>query len=612
MKKSTHILLLSVSFSAILLSFIFLYFNMIGLEPAFYKAFFTDMVSWGVVPQVLIVSLLASWFIASRSREYSGLSIALMPAWFLWGVLLCQRNFFSILIFIALAMICFWRTAAFCGWNFPPVIKKRTIPEFVYLAALLGCAWGIYMQIESFSRLWFTFTDWTEYYQGYLMTVPECLKGRFWRILYNSGHFNPLPNLLISPVIALLPFPQTLFVLNSVFLYAAVPLAYAVARQCGIRRFPAGLLAVALMFHFTMPNLNLSLFYGFHPIVMFPMLLFLFFLFYRKGNRTGMNIMFVLTLLLQETTAVFWFGWGLFLLLRKQYLKSVSLMCFSCIWFAFVVKVIMPAAKSGLNFIPRDANRYIQTFHYGEMGSSISGILLSPLTNPGMFFSRLFSPLNFYFILTLLLAFFPLALASWKLLFCAIPLLTGLFLMGGSDALNISMWYQTEIYTILVLAMFSGFMILRRKKIPMPGLPAMNPLRTANAAIYACVLGMFLCGLFFGRLPFGKYSFSRIQERPLVTKQIQEIKNRLGSKNDFILVTPQIRIHFFQHYSTENIMRVKPPFNAQYILLHLDDLHVDYAKNQALSEYMRKNPDYVMIYEYKERGCNLELYRRGK
>ena len=26
--------------------------------------------------------------------------------------------------------------------------------------------------------------------------------------LYNSGHFNPLPNILISPIIALLPFPQ--------------------------------------------------------------------------------------------------------------------------------------------------------------------------------------------------------------------------------------------------------------------------------------------------------------------------------------------------------------------------------------------------------------------
>ena len=341
---------------------------------------------------------------------------------------------------------------------------------------------------------------------------------------------------------------------------------------------------------------------------MFPFLLLLFFIFFRKGNRVGTTIMFILTLLLQETVAVFWFGWGLFLFLKKQYLKAVSLMCFSCIWFAFVVKIVMPAAKTGLHFIPRDANRYIQTFHYGEMGSSISGLLLSPFTDPGMFFGRLFSPLNFYFILTLLLAFFPLALASWKLLFCAVPLLIGLFLMGGCDALNISMWYQTEIFTILVLAMISGFMILRRKKVPMPGLPKMDPLRIANGAIYACVFGMFLSGAFFGRLPVGKYSFSRIQERPVVTKQIQEIKNRLGSKKDLLLVTPQIRIHFFQHYRTENIMQLKAPFKAPFILLHLDDLHVDYAKNQELSEFMRNNSDYVLIYEHKERGCNLELY----
>lgn len=610
MKKPIQILLLTGSFSAVFLSFIFLYFNMIGLEPAFYKAFFKGMISWSVVPQILVISLLAAWMTASRFRGSAGLSIALLPAWLLWGIPFFPLSFFSILIFIFLSMICLWRAAALGGWSFPAVIRERTVPMIVIPAALIGCLWGIYMQTESFDRLWFTFTDWTEYYQGYLMTVPECLKGRFWRILYNSGHFNPLPNILISPVIALLPFPQTLFALNSIFIYAAVPLAYAAARQCGIRRFPAGLLAMALMFHFTMPNLNLSLFYGFHPIVMFPMLLLLFFLFYRKGNRTGMNIMFILTLLLQETTAVFWFGWGLFLFLKKQYLKAVSLMCFSCIWFAFIVKLVMPAAKRGLHFIPRDADRYIQTFHYGGMGNSISEILFSPFTDPGIFFSRLFSPLNFYFILTLLLAFFPLALASWKLLFCAFPLLIGLFLMGGCDALNISMWYQTEIYTILVLAMISGYTILRRTRIPFPGIRTMKPPRIANGAVYACVLGMLLCGLFFGRLPFGKYSFSRIQERPDVMKQIQEIKNKLGSKKDLLLVTPQIRIHFFQHYRTENIMRMKPPFKAPFVLLHLDDLHVDYAKNQALSESMRKDPDYMMIYECRERGCNLELYAR--
>ena len=75
----------------------------------------------------------------------------------------------------------------------------------------------------------------------------------------------------------------------------------------------------------------------------------------------------------------------------------------------------------------------------------------------------------------------------------------------------------------------------------------------------------------------------------------------------------EVFFHIFNDlYQNGKQIILKPPFNAPFILLHLDDLHVDYAKNQALSEYMRNNPDYILIYEYKERGCNLELYRRRK
>lgn len=613
MRKLLPCLLMTGSLGAILISFVFVYFNMIGLEPAFYKAFFTDLVSFSVVPQLLAVSFLISGVTVLKKERLSGeLAKALLPGWLFWGLFLFPLCFTSILVFLFLFMICVWRTALVCKWTFPAVRNRFTVPAAVTICAIAGCLWGIHMQFESYDRLWFTLTDWTEYYFGYRKIAGDPLNLLLW--LYNAGHFNPLPNLILTPILAMFPDPRTLFVLNSFFLYLTIPLWYLLARELGMRRFPAGLLAILLMFHFTIPNLNLSLFYGFHPIVLFPAILTGFFLFYRKGNRTGCAVMFVLSLLLQETTAVFWCGWALFLILKRHWWKGILLAAFSCAWFAFTVKVISPRVKKILYNMPDAWNdNYVQTFHYGQIGNSISEILLSPLTRTAVFFEQLTSPLNFYFIAVLLLGFFPLALAEPFLLVTAIPLLTGLFLMGGSDALNISMWYQTEIFTILAIATAAGYWRFRRKGMALSplflgALPGRNRRRDASSAIFAVAAGLLLCGLFFGRLPIGKYAFSRIQERPDCTEIITTIR-QLVPPGQRLLGTKQMLMHFLDR-PIGNIMDAKPPFNAPYVLLYLDDLHVDFERNQALFEILRSDSRYKLIFQHREKGCNVELYQK--
>ena len=613
MRKLSACVLLTGSLSAILISLVFLYFNMIGLEPAFYKAFFTDLVSFSVVPQLLVVAFLVSGVTVLKTGAFSGkLAKALLPGWLLWGLFAFPFCFTSILVFLFLFMICVWRIALVCGWNLPAVRNRFTMPVVVGCFALAGCLWGIYMQFESYDRLWFTFTDWTEYYIGYLGIVHDPWNALRW--LYNAGHFNPLPNLLISPILALFPGPRTLFILNSIFIYLTIPLWYLLARELGMRRFSAGMLAVLLMFHFTIPNLNLSLFYGFHPIVMFPAIVMLFYYFCRKGNRTGTAVMFLLSLLLQETTAVFWCGWALLLLLKRKYWQGILLGIFSCGWFAFTVKVVSPVVKKMLYGMPDSWNaNYVQTFHYGELGNSISEILLAPLTKTSVFFSQLMSPLNFYFVAVLLLAFFPLALAEPFLLVTALPLLAGLFLMGGSDALNISMWYQTEIFTILTLATAAGYWRFLRKGSPvssvfLAGLPERTARRAARAAVFAVAAGLLSCGLFFGRLPVGKYAFSRIQERPDCTEIIARVK-QLVPPDQCMLGTKQMLMHFLDR-PIGNIMDAEPPFDAPYLLLYLDDLHVDFERNSALFERLRNDRRYKLIFEHREKGCNVELYQK--
>ena len=100
MRKFSACVLLTGSLSAILISFVFLYFNMIGLEPAFYKAFFTDLVSFSVVPQLLVVAFLVSVVMVLKRDTLAGkLAKALLPGWLLWGILAFPLCFSSILIF---------------------------------------------------------------------------------------------------------------------------------------------------------------------------------------------------------------------------------------------------------------------------------------------------------------------------------------------------------------------------------------------------------------------------------------------------------------------------------------------------------------------------------
>lgn len=57
-------------------------------------------------------------------------------------------------------------------------------------------------------------------------------------------------------------------------------------------------------------------------------------------------------------------------------------------------------------------------------------------------------------------------------------------------------------------------------------------------------------------------------------------------------------------------MHAAPPFHAPYLLLYLDDLHVDFERNSALFEMLRNDRRYKLIFEHREKGCNVELYRK--
>ena len=125
--------------------------------------------------------------------------------------------------------------------------------------------------------------------------------------------------------------------------------------------------------------------------------------------------------------------------------------------------------------------------------------------------------------------------------------------------------------------------------------------------MFAALAGMVLCGVFFGRLPVGKYAFGRIQERPDCSELIAEIKSKMPP-DAFVLTNRQMQIHFIGR--SGNIMDAAEPYRADYVLTYLDDLHVDFEKNRALYERMKLDPGYEAILTHEVRGYNLILYRK--
>jgi len=80
---------LSGSIAALLSSFVLLYFNMIGLEPAFFKAFYTDLIPHAAIVPLTLLSLLGGFIVQRKTEERSSaVARAMAPAWLLFPLLL--------------------------------------------------------------------------------------------------------------------------------------------------------------------------------------------------------------------------------------------------------------------------------------------------------------------------------------------------------------------------------------------------------------------------------------------------------------------------------------------------------------------------------------------
>ncbi|WP_419643716.1 DUF2079 domain-containing protein, partial [Victivallis vadensis] len=284
----------------------------------------------------------------------------------------------------------------------PPLLqppKTGLLPVCLLLAA--GIAWSCYMQFHAYRALYLLYHDWGEYATDYLKLIREPDRSLI-HYFVTGGHWNPLMTNVMTLALRIFPAPETIFFLNSLLIYSLVPLIYWFARTLKLPVATALFFALAVLLNPVVSNQSLSLFYGYHPINALPSLLTLFFISKKRGNRAGMLLFFLLTLLVQETVTVLWFGYALLLIAQKRWKSGLILAAGMVLLFLLLSKFVIPAAA--------ETTAYTQMFHYHQLGDSIGEVLLSPFLRPRVFWSTLFALNNFDFLLCLTLPFFFLLL----------------------------------------------------------------------------------------------------------------------------------------------------------------------------------------------------------
>ncbi len=392
-----------------------------------------------------------------------------------------------------------------------PALSSRGGLIFSLLLAAAGCLWGFHMQKCAYERFFLYYSDWGIYAEHYLkLAFSGTATLHDW--LVAGGHWNGAVTLLMTAALRLFPAPETVFLLNSAMIYSAVPLIYLLGRE--LKLPPAAAAAFSVLFFFTpvVSNQSLSLFYGFHPINLLPSCFLLFFLFREQKRHLAAVLIALLTLCIQETATIFWFGYALVLAAERKFLRACLLAGAMVLLFYCLSHWVIPAeaAASGEN--------YTQMFHYTQLGNTPLEVLLSPILRPGAFWRTLLAPNNLEFVLFLTLPFFFFLRRSPKLLLAGLPLLAGVCLQSSRDLQNTVLQYGVELNCLTVTAAVFGA----------GKLFAAQDRRRLFGAFAAAIFGVFALYLLTGRSAIlGKYPFSVIAERPESGEVIDYLKSSL-------------------------------------------------------------------------------------
>ncbi len=439
---------------------------------------------------------------------------------------------------------------------------------------LAGVWWGFHMQTHAYRAVYLLYQDWGEYATDYLRILQEPDLPLI-RHFVTAGHWNPLPTCIMPLLLWVYPAPETIFFINSLLIYSQIFLFYLLGRSMRLPEATSLFFALTALFNPVISNQPLSLFYSYHPINLLPPLLILFFLFRERQNRIGMALIFPLTLLVQETVTILWFGFGLYQLFRRRW-RSGTLLCVTMpLLFLAISCWIIPAAAT--------TEQYTQMFHFSQLGGTMTEVALSPVLNPRAFWGTLFEVNNLDFLLALtlpLLFFLP---RNPALLLTALPLAAGVCLQSSRQMQNVGLQYGVEINTLIFLTAIADCALLFRE----------GDRKRVYGALLAALFGTASLYFFMGKsIGLGKYSYAPVAGLPEAEKPVAFLKEKIAPGST-LLASSKIRSQFVFGYRSRPLHATPEP--GDFLLIDLNDSNRSPAELERLRVEIAGNPKMVPI-----------------
>jgi uncharacterized membrane protein len=336
---------------------------------------------------------------------------------------------------------------------------------------------------------------------------------------YMGDHFS-LIIVFISAIYKIFPSFLTLYILQSLAVVIAVfgifKLAFLILKNA-----KQGLL-IAIIFSLYIPISGLYLF-DWHPITYaLPLLVWAIYYYFKKRNWISL-ILFFFASLCKEDVNVFIFGFGLFLLLRKEKLGFVYFV-YGALMSYLTLFVFIPYFRNG----PSDT-----LLRYGYLGSNLSEIIKTLITNPFILISHNFVLAKFLYLVKLFWPLLLLPLKNWRYIILFLPSLFLNFIVDSEFQSSGAYHYDAMISVGIFVAFILNFKEIQKNALSKSSLNA-----KFNLKKFVLVL-VVVNFLWFGmhpiiKIPFIPRFFAQYQDLMELKKDIPKdmvvgVPNMIGA-----------------------------------------------------------------------------------
>src|SRR6266849_350592 len=301
---------------------------------------------------------------------------------------------------------------------------------------------------------------------------------------YLADHFSPV-YLLLVPAYALIPRPETLLVIQTLFLALGVWPIYLLARlklEPGFQR-----LVWAVVYFLFLPVAFINLF-DFHELALAVLPLGFAIYFLENGRPGWFLLSLVSTFLIKEELPLVGVGFGAYILLAKRDWKlGLSVLAGSLAAFLGIVRIIIPAFGGGsYEYFARRLN-----FRYAQLGTTPQEIVTNAFTHPGRLGNLLFQAQKLKFLVGIFGPVLGLTALSGFAAILVLPTLAILLLSNYAPQYAFTSHYSAPLIELVIGTSILGFARLR---------PSFRGPAAAGVLASSLVFSFL-----FGDLPFSRH-----------------------------------------------------------------------------------------------------------